>query len=237
MSKSNKVESENVGSGNEPLKHLLRVYLGKEVAEYAMAGSDKPKPHSINATVMFADIRSFTSLSEASDPLDLYEQINAYFNMTEEAVRYNGGCVLGFGGDSVLALFGGFGQEDKPHAAYGIRAAGDIMNRLSVLNEKRANQDRAPFRVGIGVNSGQLVVGNLGSEKRMIYTVLGDTINTAKRLSDLSKELPFYSIYATSVCVDSARGQLPPNWEAIDMGDISVAGKAQPVSTYAISPP
>lgn len=237
MSNSNKVDSENVGSGDEYLKHLLHVYLSKEVAERAMAGDDKPKPHLINATVMFADIRSFTTISESTDPLDLYYQINAYFNMAEQAVRYNGGSVLGFGGDSVLALFGGFGQENMPHATYGIRAAGDIMNSLAVLNEKRKSEQRPPFRVGIGVNTGQLVVGNLGSEKRMMYTVLGDTINTAKRLSDLSKELPFYSIYATGACVENARGQLPPNWEAIDMGDISVAGKTKPVITYAISPP
>ncbi len=222
---------------NDKLRKLLDHYLGRPVADRILHEKGDGRPQLVYATVMFADIRSFTTISEGLDLEELFEQISEYFTMMNRAVEKHSGVLLSFGGDSVLALFGALDNETN-HALHAVRASAEIMDQLAILNQERMAKERPPFRVGIGANSGEMVIGHLGYENRKEFTVLGDCVNTAKRLSDLSKEMPFYSIFVTNSCLEGARDcGLSSQWDAFDMGKVEVKGKRRAVPTFAISPP
>lgn len=211
--------------------------MGRQVTRHILDSPQNSGAKRVQATVMFADIRSFTTISEGLDSVELFEQISEYFMMMYHGVEKHGGEIISFGGDSILALFGAFDNETN-HTLQAVHASAEIMNQLAVLNEMRMQKDNPPFRIGIGANAGEMTIGDLGFEDRMEFTVLGDAVNTAKRLSDLSKEMPFYSIFVTQSCLEGARGcGLSSKWETFDMGAVEVKGRIQPVPTFAISPP
>ena len=216
------------------LQALLETYLGSDVADYVLERSAEPAKR-IYATVLFADIRDFTAMAEVTDEAHLYDEVNAYYAIIDEVIKRYGGVVNDFGGDSILALFGApYSLAD--HAAAALHAAADIMDELADLNKERESESRPPLRVGIGVNSGNMMMGNVGSATRKTFTVLGDCVNSAKRLSDMSKENPFYSIYASQQTVSDVHSGLPVSWELFNLGEKRVRGRQQSLITYAIMP-
>lgn len=216
------------------LRMLLTTYLGNDIALRILDGETNLGGQAIWATALFADIRDFTALTESSNIHELFEELNEYYAVIQRVITAHGGVINKFGGDSVLALFGAPTHLDG-HEFSAVIAAGAIMDELAILNESRKQQGRSPFRIGIGVNTGEMMIGNLGSEQRLEYTVLGDSVNVAKRLSDLSKDTPFYSIYVGHECVE-AMGQLPSSWEVDSWGEVKVKGRQQPVETYSVLP-
>ena len=213
----------------------LERYVGTHIAGRILAGDDRPGGKRTHASVLFADIRDFTSLMEASTDVDaLFEGLNEYYALMQRVVANNGGVINKFGGDSVLALFGQ-PFTDGDHAFSAVCAAGEIMDELAILNQSREKQSSPPFRIGIGVNTGTMIIGNLGSEQRLEFTAMGDCVNAAKRLSDLSKETPFYSIFVGKDTLDDI-ANIPDDWDVDELGEIRVKGRKQPVVTYAVTP-
>ncbi|MGE0685099.1 MAG: adenylate/guanylate cyclase domain-containing protein, partial [Candidatus Binatia bacterium] len=141
------------------------------------------------ATVFFADIRGFTTLSEQLPPPELIQLLNAYLGRMSRIIENEKGVIDKYIGDEVMAIFGApLPQAD--HAVHAVTAALGMLRELALFNnEQRATSVGAPLlRIGIGIASGPVVAGNVGSPERLNYTVLGDTVNLASRLQELTKE-------------------------------------------------
>lgn len=217
------------------LLELLERYLGSSVTSFLLdEGVDSAETH-IYASVLFADIRDFTTLAESTDERDLFREVNQFYSIIVDAIYQHGGIVNSFGGDSILAVFGAPNLLED-HAAAALLTSSSIMDALVGLNKERENRSRPPFRVGIGVHSGTMMMGNIGSSRRQTFTVIGDAVNCAKRLSDLSKESPFYSIFASYQTIVDLHTRLPVNWQLDELGEISVRGRQKTLRTFAITP-
>ena len=214
---------------------LLNGYLSERVSTQIMREQTTQNDVcTVYATVLFADIRAFTQMTETADNLDLFRELNAYYDVVDTAVTAFGGTINKFGGDSVLALFGAT-TPHPDHGAAAMNAAAAIVEGLVELNQGRMARHRAPFRIGIGVQSGEMVVGHLGSRRRREYTVLGDCVNVASRLSDMSKESPFYSIFVGDETIRCTR-QIPTSLIVDKLGETDVRGRSKKITTYAVTP-
>lgn len=141
------------------------------------------------ATVLFSDIRGFTSISETMEPRAVVEMLNEYFEEMVDAVFAHQGTLDKFIGDAVLAVFGAPVPTDS-NARNALLAAQEMLERLDRLNRRRAEHGLPAIRIGIGIHTGKILGGNIGSSKRIEYTVIGDTVNVASRLESISKNYP-----------------------------------------------
>lgn len=173
----------------ELLRNLLNLYVSPEVAREAVEKGALLGGRAISCTVLFSDIRGFTSLSERMEPSALIDLLNQYMSAMIEVVTRNGGFVNKFGGDSLLAVFGTPLNPLSDHAACAVRTALDMRRALAEFNRAQAQAQHPTFGIGIGIATGQAVAGNVGGKGRLEYTVIGDTVNLAARLQDKTKEL------------------------------------------------
>ena len=181
-----------------------------------------------NMTVLFSDIRGFTSVSERGNPEEVVAQLNEYFGRMVEVVFRHGGTVDKFVGDMVMALFGA-PVVDARHADHAVAAAVDMTRELDALNAKWAGEGQAPLDIGIGVNSGEMIAGNIGSERIMSYTVIGDAVNLGSRLESLNKD------YGTRIIIsDSTRTQLTRTFDLKPLGQVTVKGRSAAVDIYEV---
>lgn len=173
-------------SERERMRDTFGRYVSPEIAERIMAdGPERLAGAEVEATVLFCDIRDFTPLSEGLPPRELLALLNAYFAAIVEPVRAEGGVVNKFIGDAVMAIFSPvFGTTE--HARAACRAALGMRKALAEFN---ARSGRPPIRFGVGLHTGPLVAGNLGTPERLEYTVIGDTVNIASRVESATKGL------------------------------------------------
>jgi adenylate cyclase len=136
------------------------------------------------ASVLFTDIRGFTTLSENMDPEDIVDMLNEHFTQITEVIIRHGGHIDKFVGDAAMAVFG-ITKENPDHAQDAVKAAIEIME---LVESKAYSNDslNQPLRIGLGINTGKMVSGNLGSKKKMEYTVIGDNVNIASRLTSIA---------------------------------------------------
>jgi class 3 adenylate cyclase len=190
------------------LRQMFGRYVSDEVVEKLLAIGHRPdqQGESLQVTVLFSDIRNFTTISERLNPHEVVEMLNAYFSRVCEPILEGGGTVDKFIGDAVMAVFGSpVPYED--HAQRALRAA-LAMSELARefrfwMNEHFAHVDLPRFEIGIGLHTGDAVIGSIGSPKRMEFTAIGDTVNTASRLEGLTKELG-WTIVASSDTIHAA---------------------------------
>ncbi len=179
-------------------------------------------------TVLFSDIRNFTSLSEKRDPADVVSDLNEFFNeMTECIFKYDG-MVDKFLGDGIMAIFGA--PVPVPgHAEKAVMAALEMVERAERLKKKWKTRGKRGFDIGIGIHTGVAVVGNVGSSKRMEYTAIGDTVNLAARLEPLNKE------YGTRIIIsETTKRQIKDFFILRDLGSVKVKGKRAEVKIYEV---
>ena len=182
-------------------------------------------------TVLFSDIRGFTSITEKGEPEELVGQLNEYFTRMVDIVFRNHGTVDKFVGDMVMALFGA-PVDDVEHAEHAVAAAVEMVRELGVLNDAWASQGRARLDIGIGINSGDMIAGNIGSSSIMSYTVIGDNVNLGSRLESLNKD------YRTRIIIsDATRSQLTGAYEIRPLGDVVVKGKTRAVAIFEVVVP
>jgi adenylate cyclase len=182
-------------------------------------------------TVLFSDLRGFTSITEQGSPEALVQQLNEYFTEMVDIVFRNGGTVDKFVGDMVMALFGA-PVDDVEHADGAVTTAVEMVRRLGELNRRWAAEGRIQLDIGIGVNSGDMIAGNIGSAAIMSYTVIGDNVNLGARLESLNKD------YRTRIIISEAtRARLKRSYETRPLGGVVVKGKTRPVEIFEVVTP
>ncbi len=198
--------------------------LAEEIAahpgEIGLGGSKR------RAVVLFADIRGFTSLSEQLSPEEIALLLNEHFSEMVEVVFEHGGALDKFMGDAMMAIWGApLAHADDADRA--VRAAIDMERALQARNAKRAGEGRRQLEVGIGINLGEVFAGNIGSDRRLEYTVIGDAVNVASRLC--AEAGPGEILIAEPLCQALAT---PPPLTAL--APLPLRGKAQPVPVYRV---
>lgn len=184
----------------------------------------------MNATLLFSDLRGFTSFSEKLSPEKVIATLNDYLSEMSEAILNNGGTLVSYMGDGIMAVFGAPVENDY-HADQALAAARDMLERLGAFNERLAEEgmDKS-FRMGIGLNTGPVMSGNVGSERRMEYTTIGDTTNTAARLEAATKGTA-YQLYM-SESTHAALSETPD--DVIFVESLSVRGREQGVNVWGL---
>jgi adenylate cyclase len=179
-------------------------------------------------SVLFADIRGFTTFTERGRPEDVVAQLNEYFSRMVDVVFTHRGTIDKFVGDMVMALFGA-PVDDPDHAEHAVQTALGMLDALKGLNAKWASEGRPPLEIGIGVNSGDMVAGIIGSDTVMSYTVIGDAVNLGSRLESLNKE------YGTRLIISRAtRDRLKGRYDMKPLGAVTVKGKSEPVDIFEV---
>jgi adenylate cyclase len=206
------------------IRDLFGQYVTPELAAAAIDDPARLEGQLVTSTVLFADIRDFTGLSESVPASELLAMLNRYFDRMAQVVVDAGGFVNKLGGDSLLAVFGSPLNPDKDHAADAVRAAVAMEEALAAFNEEQRGAFLPEIMIGIGVASGDVVAGNVGSSAKLEYTVIGDAVNVAARLQDLTKEL------GESVLISTETARLAGDAARFaDCGEVDVRGKARPV--------
>jgi class 3 adenylate cyclase len=180
-------------------------------------------------TVLFADIRSFTRLSEGMKAPDVVALLNEIFQMVSDCILEQGGTIDKFIGDSVMAYFG----APVPHSDHSLRAvqaAVQIIEAIEERNSRTPTGDESkpvPVQIGIGIHTGNVVVGNIGSDRRTDFTAIGDAVNVAHRLEKLA---PAGEILVSEAIQRRVRGSVPMRFE----GERQLSGREEPVHVYAV---
>jgi len=181
-------------------------------------------------TVLFSDIRGFTTLSEQLQPEQVAEMLREYLTEMTEIVFRNGGTVDKYIGDCVMALYN-VPFEDAQHAAKAVRTALEFQERTLAVSKRWEEKLGIAIRNGVGINTGEAVVGTLGSKQRLEYTAIGDTINLGARLESITKD------YKTNIIIsESTYVLVKDQFVTKELGDVTVKGKSQPVKIYAVLP-
>ena len=177
-------------------------------------------------TVLFSDIRGFTAMSEKEDPQIIVDMVNEYFELMVEVIFKYEGTLDKFVGDEIMALFGApVGHADDPIRA--VRTAIEMLEVLKQLNQLRVSRGEPEIHIGIGVNTGNVVAGYIGSSKALEYTVIGDTVNTGARLCSYAKAGEIIISHATYE-------RLNGEFEVIPLPDAKVKNKSEPLRIYNV---
>jgi len=217
----------------EYVRLTFRRFVPEGVVDEVMKKADGARLGgvSLDSTVLFSDIRGFTSYSEGKDPTLVLNVLNRYHTEMCEAVLGNGGALISYMGDGIMAAFGvPMAQDD--HADRALKAAREMVGKhLDSFNAwMRAEGHGEGFRMGVGLNSGVVTAGNIGSERRLEYTAIGDTVNTAARLEGLTKGTPHQIFLA-----DTTRNRLSGDHEDLVLYDeLEVRGRLARVKVWGV---
>jgi adenylate cyclase len=206
------------------IRDLFGQYVTPELASAAIENRGRLDGQLVTSTVLFADIRDFTGISESLPASELITMLNRYFDRMARVIVDAGGLVNKFGGDSLLAVFGSPLNPAKDHARRAVDAALALEDALTAFNAEQRGSFLPEIMIGVGVASGDIVAGNVGTETRLEYTVIGDAVNVASRLQTLTKELDETLLLSA----ETARLAGQPEQFA-DVGEVEIRGKARPV--------
>lgn len=211
-------------------RRVLDRYVAPQLVNYVMSNIDafQSKGDKREITILISDVRNFTTMTEKSDPEELIKLLNDYLEaMTEIIFKYNG-IVDKFIGDGILAYWGAFTPE-KNHAEEAALAALEMLERLKALNQTWVQQGKQPIAIGIGINTGKVVFGNIGKGKKLEFTVIGDAVNLAARLEGLNKE------FKTSIVIsEETLARLGNQMDVRCLGGVKVKGKSIETQVYEL---
>jgi len=213
----------------EQVKNTFGSYVHPRVVEDLIEGRMALGGELRTATILFADIRGFTALSESLPPRQVVTFLNSYLERMVEAIAAHGGTVDKFIGDGIMAVFGvPYAQGDD--AMHAVRAGWDMLAALEAWNAERRAQGQFELSIGIGIHTGEAVAGSIGTSKKMQYTLIGDAVNTASRIESATVPLGVrLLVSAATFGLVSARVQ------AREFPPVVLKGKAQPVPVYEIT--
>lgn len=219
------IESVIEGSAARDLSRFVPQEVAQKVIQ-SEEGAITGKGEVNECTILFTDIEGFTAISETLTPEQLIEALNHYFSLVAGPISQYGGVISQFQGDAVLATFN-LPKPDADHAGNAVRAALEIQSVLDGV----VFGDGIAFNTRVGINTGSVVGGLVGSGDRVGYTVHGDNVNLTARLEQLNKD------YGTRIIVaDSTREQIPEGvFKFRELGDVSVRGLNRPVRIYTVS--
>jgi adenylate cyclase len=215
----------------EKIKDSFGRYVTPEIVDMILAkpNDEWMKGSKVEATVLFADIRGFTAIAENKDPQAVLDLLNDYLTRVTDAVIRHGGHLNKFAGDEAMAVFGA-PLADSNHAEAAVKAALEIQRSVAESDAK-GREDHFRLRVGIGINSGEVVAGNLGSSKKMEYTVIGDNVNVAARLTSIARG---GEILITKRTYDAIQEREGLRME--ERGMAPVKGRKQGITVYCVIP-
>jgi adenylate cyclase len=219
------------GREKRKMKKLFGQYVSKDVYDQLVANPALARlgGQRREMTVLFSDIRGFTTVTERGQPEEIVHMLNEYFTKMVEVVFKHGGTLDKFVGDMVMALFGA-PLADTHHPDHAVEAALEMIVELGKLNERWKAEGRfAELDIGVGINTGPMIAGNIGSEQIMSYTVIGDAVNLGSRLESLNKQ------YGTRIIIsDATRDRLTGRYRFRPLGDVVVKGKTYPVAIFEV---
>jgi adenylate cyclase len=217
-------------SEEKRLQGAMRRFMTQEVVDQVMSRDDDALfGTACRASVLFADIRGFTTLAEQLSPRDTVETLNELFTELYEAVSGRGGMLDKYIGDAVMAVYGApIGSDRDPQNA--LESALEMLRALDAINARRADRGQEPMRIGIGIATGEVVAGTIGSPKRMDYTVIGDSVNLAARLQELTKT------YGVELLIDeaTAAAAAAAGMDLREVDVIKVRGRSQPTKVFEV---
>jgi class 3 adenylate cyclase len=209
-------------------RELISKFATKEVADDLLTSGFSLGGKHVDASAMFCDIRSFTTIVEAREPVETIELLNDYYTLMMDAIGAEGGIVNQMVGDGLMAIFGApLPRED--HRRRAVLAARQMVELIRLFNEEQAARDKLQIQIGIGIASGPVVAGYTGTLHRATYTCVGDTVNIAARLESHTK------VVDRPILIDdhTRRGL---NGEVVveAQGELLMKGKTKPIKVYAV---
>ena len=210
------------------IKDTFGKYVSKQVAEAILNGRLELGGERKRATVLISDIRNFTAISEKLPPEEVVDFLNEYFSEMVSVVTKYEGTLDKFIGDALLAVFGApiAHADDAKRAVF---AALEMQEKLKEFNKKRVKKGQNEIRIGVAVHTGNLVAGNIGSEVRMEYTVIGDTVNLTSRLEPLNKQ------FGTQILIsESTYSEVKDDIEVREIPAVELRGKEEKVKVYDV---
>jgi class 3 adenylate cyclase len=211
-------------------KELVRRFATSEVAQDLNQSGFTLGGKRVSGTVMFADIRGFTSLVESQPPEETIDLLNTYYTLMFDAISGHGGVVNQMVGDGLMAIFGA-PLPLPDHCGASVLAALEMIEMMDLFNLERAAAGKPQIKIGIGIASGDMVAGYTGTNERATYTCVGDTVNLAARLEAHTKEAQ------RAILIDSAtRAGLAGGIQLEALGPVPLKGKAAPVEVFSVAP-
>ena len=209
-------------------RELISKFATKEVAEDLLTSGFELGGKHVDASAMFCDIRSFTTIAEAQDPAETIELLNDYYTLMMDAISGEGGIVNQMQGDGLMAIFGApLPREDHRRAA--VLAARQMIDLIRLFNEEQAAQGKVQITIGVGIASGRVIAGYTGTLHRATYTCVGDTVNVAARLESHTKVLK------RPILIDEyTRRGLGDDIAVEPQGEVLMKGKTEPINVYAV---
>jgi len=214
----------------EKIKQAMGKYLSQDVMKNVVSNIDDLKLGGKRAvvTVLFSDIRGFTSLSEKMSAEEVSVILNEYFSEMEPIITKYNGVINKFIGDAVMALFGE-PIQDINHAQNAVKCAYEMLKKVEYLREKWLFEGKPRIEIGVGINTGEVFIGNIGTETRMEYTVIGDTVNLASRIEGYNK------VYKTNLLVSSSTYEhIAEIADVIKISEVQIRGKAKKMDIYEV---
>jgi adenylate cyclase len=216
----------------EQARDAFARFVPETVVDQVLADADGLRLGGVRraATVLFSDLRGFTSFSETLEPERVIEALNRYLTAMSEAILDHGGTLVAYMGDGIMAVFGAPLQQDD-HADRALEASREMLERLQGFNGWLREQGlHDGFKMGIGLNSGPVMSGNVGSERRLEYTALGDTTNTAARLEGMTKGTP-HQLYVSDTTYQALTR---PAEDLMAVGEVEVRGRKAKVRLWSL---
>ena len=222
-----KTFKENV---NKKIETVLGKYISKDIknkilkntADVGLGGKRS------EITVMFADIRGFTSLSETRKAEEVSQLLNEYFTELEPIINKYNGVINKFIGDALLVVFGD-PEQDKNHAKNAVKCAYELRKKVKKIKQRWIEEGKPKIDIGVGINTGEAFIGNVGTKNRFEYTVIGDTVNIASRIEDYNK------IYKTHVLIsENTYNKISQIVDVIKIREVYIKGKANKINIYEV---
>lgn len=210
------------------VKETFNKFHNKEIAEKLLSGEVKLGGERKDATIFFSDVRGFTAMSEKMPPEEVVELLNEYMTSMVSVIRRHGGIVDKYIGDAIMAIWGvPIGREDDTYQA--VKACLEMRKELAALNALRIARGQDALKIGMGLNFGRVIAGNIGSDEKMEYTVIGDTVNTASRMESMTKE------YGTDLLIPAEiADRVKDRFVLKKLDSMKVKGKSAPIEVYTV---
>lgn len=218
------------GNKKNRIQKIMAKYVSKDIMLDILKNSDDVKPGGKRAevTVLFADIRGFTAIAETLEPEEVSAILNVYFSEMVPIILKNKGILNKFMGDAFLAIFGA-PIENSNHPKLAVKCAVELLSKVKELQEEWIQEGKPKIEIGIGINTGIAFVGNIGSEDRLEYTVIGDTVNLANRLESFNK------LYSTRLLISSSTYEkVKDSVDTIKINSVKIKGRSEIVDIFEV---